>query len=153
MAGSRPGLRRSPSSRSIREPDAPCKCLKTLALSLSTTLESLMKILHTSDWHVGSNCAQYGEVAARVRAHRMDAVRRLPDLARTKDAGLVLVAGDLFDSPSADEETVAQVVEVLNRFAPARVVVIPGNHDVHEPGGVWDRRSWKDLGEIGRAHV
>lgn len=106
-----------------------------------------MKILHTSDWHVGSPCAQYGEAAARVRRHRREAVERLPEIARDHDVDLVLVAGDVFDSPSADEDTVAGVVTVLNGFAPARVVVIPGNHDLHEPGGVWDRRAWSDLND------
>lgn len=106
-----------------------------------------MKILHTSDWHVGSPCAQYGDAAARVRDHRARAVRRLPEIAASHGVELVLVAGDLFDSPSADEETVAQVVAVLNDFGPAPVVVIPGNHDLHEPGGVWDRRAWGGLGD------
>lgn len=106
-----------------------------------------MKILHTSDWHVGSPCAQYGEAASRVREHRGRAVRRLPEIAVAHEVDLVLVAGDLFDSSFADEDTVSEVVSLLNQFAPLRVVVIPGNHDLYEPGGVWDRRAWDQLGE------
>ncbi len=106
-----------------------------------------MKILHTSDWHVDLHAAQLADAASTVRAARWNAVERLVQIAEENDVDLVLVAGDTFDTIDADDATVARVVGLLNRFAPARVVVLPGNHDPLVTGGVWDRTAWSSLNE------
>ena len=85
-----------------------------------------MKLLHTSDWHVGK------AVRGRDRHSEHAAVlAEIASLADTHQVDVVLVAGDLFDSatPSAPSERV--VYEALVSLArPGRhVVVIAGNHD------------------------
>ena len=85
-----------------------------------------MKLLHTSDWHVGK------AVRGRDRHGEHTAVlAEIASLADTHQVDVVLVAGDLFDSatPSAlSERVVYQALVSLAR--PGRhVVVIAGNHD------------------------
>lgn len=86
-----------------------------------------MKLLHTSDWHVGKT------IRGRSRADEHDAVLdEIVAIADTEDVDLVLVAGDLFDSaaPAPDaERTVYRALLALARGGDRPVVVIAGNHD------------------------
>jgi DNA repair protein SbcD/Mre11 len=85
-----------------------------------------MKILHTSDWHIGKilkgqsrveeQVAVLGEIVAIAAAERPD---------------LVIVAGDLYETaaPTADtKKIVVRALSALRRNAGA-VVAIAGNHD------------------------
>ena len=85
-----------------------------------------MKLLHTSDWHIGKT------LRGRSRLDEQEQVlRELVQMARDHAVDAVLVAGDLFDTmtPSADANKL--VVQALLGFqkAGAEVIVIGGNHD------------------------
>jgi len=85
-----------------------------------------VRLLHTSDWHVGK------AVRGRSRADEHQAV--LAEIVRVADdraADLVIVAGDLFDTaaPTAESERIVYRA-LLDLAAGGRpVVVIAGNHD------------------------
>lgn len=84
-----------------------------------------MRILHTSDWHVGR------AIRGRSRAEEHRAV--LGEIARVageRDVDLVLVTGDLFDSvaPSAESEQILYAA-LLALADVAPVVIVGGNHD------------------------
>jgi DNA repair exonuclease SbcCD nuclease subunit len=108
-----------------------------------------MRILHTADWQLGLRAAQAGERAAEVRAERLACVARIVDLAHELAVDLVLVAGDVFDRHEVDEAVLHATIDQLERLAPIPVVMLPGNHDPLEVGGVWDRRALSRAG----AHV
>ena len=84
-----------------------------------------MRILHTSDWHVGktirgeSRLAEHASVLAEIAA-----------VARGEHADLILVAGDLFETgaPAPDAEAIVWRA-LLNLREVAPVVAIAGNHD------------------------
>jgi exonuclease SbcD len=85
-----------------------------------------MRLLHTSDWHVGK--------AIRGRSRAAEHVEVLAEMATVADeqsVDVVVVAGDLFDTaaPSAESERI--VYQALIRLAAGGrpVVVIAGNHD------------------------
>lgn len=84
-----------------------------------------MKILHTSDWHVGR------AVRGRSRAEEHRAVlSEIAAVAGTEQVDLVLVAGDLFDSAAPTPEAERIVYQaLLDLAAVAPVVVVSGNHD------------------------
>ena len=85
-----------------------------------------MKLLHTSDWHLGRTFHQFSTAAALGQV--LDA---LVELVREHAVDVVVVAGDVFDSsmPSADAvEELDRVLVALSRTG-ARVVVTSGNHD------------------------
>ncbi|MBM3694124.1 MAG: exonuclease SbcCD subunit D [Actinobacteria bacterium] len=94
-----------------------------------------MRILHTSDWHLGR--VFHREPLLSEQALMVD---RLVELAADQTVDLVVVAGDLFDRslPPADAvELFGQAVRRL-RDTGATVVAIAGNHDSHVRIGAYD---------------
>jgi exonuclease SbcD len=85
-----------------------------------------MKIVHTSDWHVGRRWKGIQ------RLDEMEAVlEHLSEFIEREAVDLVLHTGDVFDSPNPP----AEAERLVNRFfvrvgrARAHMVVIAGNHD------------------------
>jgi DNA repair exonuclease SbcCD nuclease subunit len=107
------------------------------------------RLLHTADWQLGLRAAQVGERAAEVRAERLRALERTVELAHRLEVDLVLAAGDLFDHHEVSESLLRETLSLLDRFAPIRVGLLPGNHDPLVEGGVWSRSAWNEVG----AHV
>jgi len=102
-----------------------------------------MKILHTSDWHVGK------VLKGRDRHDEHVAVlRSIVAAARDHDADLVLVAGDLFETsaPTATSQGLVMRTLLTLREDGRHVVVIAGNHD--NPG-LLDAVYRPVLGELG----
>lgn len=87
--------------------------------------ENIVKLLHTSDWHIGRDAATVS------RTEDFDSVlREIVDIARKQKPDFILHSGDLFDvaRPAvADMRTGIAALQALAAVAP--VVVIAGNHD------------------------
>lgn len=99
-----------------------------------------MRLLHTSDWHIGKVSRVVDEAALAVlQNERLDAVARLGRLALEQGASDVLVAGDVFDVETPAERTLRQPVERMRQYPALRWHLIPGNHDPHVHGGPWER--------------
>src|ERR1039457_6322920 len=85
-----------------------------------------MKILHTSDWHVGKALKgrdRYDEHVAVLRS--------IVQTARDEDVDVVLVAGDLFETaaPTAKAQGLVMRSLLALREDGRHVVAIAGNHD------------------------
>jgi DNA repair exonuclease SbcCD nuclease subunit len=100
-----------------------------------------MKFLHTADWQIGMRAAHVGAVAARVREHRLEAARRVVQVARDHQVDFVLVAGDTFEDNAVDRVLVQKVADIL-AAAGRPVYIIPGNHDPLVPGSIWQHAAW-----------
>ncbi len=85
-----------------------------------------MRILHTSDWHVGKTIR--GQ--SRLDEHRR-VLGEITAVARERAVDVVLVAGDLYESaaPSAEAERTVLAALLDLHATGAKVVVIAGNHD------------------------
>ncbi|MFC8848321.1 MULTISPECIES: exonuclease SbcCD subunit D [unclassified Micromonospora] len=85
-----------------------------------------MKILHTSDWHVGK--VLKGQ--SRAEEHKQ-VLAGVIDVARAERPDLVIVAGDLYDTAAPTPEATRLVTRALTalRRTGADVVAIGGNHD------------------------
>ena len=85
-----------------------------------------MRILHTSDWHVGKVLKGQSRVDDHIAA-----LAQVVDAARAELPDLVIVAGDLYDSSSPTPEATRIVTRALSalRATGADVVAIGGNHD------------------------
>jgi DNA repair protein SbcD/Mre11 len=84
-----------------------------------------MRLLHTSDWHVGKT------LRGRDRSDEHRAVLdEITGIARERAVDLVIVAGDLFESaaPTPDAEKIVYRA-LLDLADVAPVVVVSGNHD------------------------
>lgn len=87
-----------------------------------------MKILHTSDWHLGR------ALPVRKRYDEYDAfLNWLADLIESEDIDILLGAGDVFDNSTPSNHTQERYYRFLCRVAasPRRhVVATAGNHDL-----------------------
>ncbi|BCJ67225.1 exonuclease SbcCD subunit D [Polymorphospora rubra] len=102
-----------------------------------------MKILHTSDWHVGK------VLKGRSRTDEHIAVlAQVVAIAREESPDLVIVAGDLYDTAAPTPDATRLVTRALSalRGTGAAVVAIGGNHD---NGAALDAlRPWADAAGI-----
>ncbi len=85
-----------------------------------------MKILHTSDWHVGKVLKGHSRLDEHVAV-----LNDLVGVARAERPDLVIVAGDLFDTaaPTADARRVVVRALTALRRASGALVAVAGNHD------------------------
>ncbi len=84
-----------------------------------------MRILHTSDWHLGRTF--HGRVLDDAHAVFAD---HLVDLARTEAVDAVVVSGDVYDRAIPPTDSVRLLDETLRRLSDiTRVILTPGNHD------------------------
>lgn len=96
--------------------------------------------VHTADWQLGKPYGSVSDPSNRVRLQeeRFLAVGRMGDIVRQSGAAFVVVAGDLFDSPSPERSVVSRACAVIGELG-VPVYVIPGNHDHGGPLGPWDQ--------------
>ncbi len=85
-----------------------------------------MRLLHTSDWHVGRSL--HGTDLLREQEQVLGGLARI---VADEGVDVVVVAGDVYDRavPSADATAVLDRVLTRLRAAGATVVLTPGNHD------------------------
>ena len=85
-----------------------------------------MRILHTSDWHLGRSFHREGMLG-----HQSAWVDHLLAVVASERVDLVVVAGDVYDRALPPVEAVALADETFARLAASRasVVVTSGNHD------------------------
>ena len=107
-----------------------------------------IKLVHTSDVHLDGRFGQKAEDGFRNPAER--AFAAVMDAVLDEAADLLLIAGDLFDNNRVGDEDFAFVSDQLGRLS-CPVVVLPGNHDVHDQFSVWGRMALPDVG--GDVHV
>ena len=86
----------------------------------------IMKILHTSDWHLGRSFHGTGTLDAQ-----RIFIDNLEKTVREEGVEMVLVAGDVYDRALPAVDVVALFDDALDRLtvAGAEVVVSSGNHD------------------------
>lgn len=86
-----------------------------------------MRILHTSDWHLGKNLEGYSRLEEQERF-----LEELIDIADEQNVDLILVAGDIYDTsnpPAKAERLFYRSVKKLSADGERPIIVIAGNHD------------------------
>ncbi len=85
-----------------------------------------MRVLHTSDWHLGRSLHR-----ADLRDAQAVFIDHLVSVVRSEQVDVVLVSGDVYDRavPPLDAVQLCSSAFVRLRDAGAQVVVISGNHD------------------------
>lgn len=87
-----------------------------------------MKILHTADWHLGQTFFEYDR-----REEHLHFLEWLREQIQERGIDVLLIAGDVFDSPNPSAESQRMFYTFLRRIADEnpglQVVVIAGNHD------------------------
>ncbi len=85
-----------------------------------------MRILHTSDWHLGRSFHREG-----LLGHQSAFIDHLIEVVESEKVDLVVVSGDVYDRALPHVDAVALADEAFARLAHSRaaVVVSSGNHD------------------------
>ncbi|QIX26641.1 exonuclease SbcCD subunit D [Nocardioides sp. JQ2195] len=85
-----------------------------------------MRILHTSDWHLGRSFHREGMLE-----HQAAYVDHLVEVVESEKVDLVVVAGDIYDRALPPVDAVRLANETFTRIARSRakLVVTSGNHD------------------------
>jgi exonuclease SbcD len=105
-----------------------------------------VKVLHTSDWHLGARLGRHDRTPDHLAA-----LRGLLEVAEAEQPDLVLHTGDLFDVSRPTTGSMSVAVQALGRLASvAPTVVLCGNHDsagllevLHDLAGLASpRRLW-----------
>lgn len=114
-----------------------------------------MRILHTSDWHLGRS---FGP--ASLEADQSAFLDWLLDICAAERVDLVAVAGDIYDRAIPPVESVRLFRDTLRRLLArgVRIAAITGNHDSPERvaayddlldlSGVWLRGGYARFGEV-----
>lgn len=85
-----------------------------------------MKILHTSDLHIGKYIGTYD-----LKEDTEYVLNQVVDTAIRERVEVVLISGDVFDRPNPSEETIKMYVSFLKQLLDKniKVIAISGNHD------------------------
>jgi exonuclease SbcD len=86
-----------------------------------------MKILHTSDWHLGKTLENISRIDEQKQF-----IDELCDIAEREQIDIVLIAGDIFDTynpSSAAEELFYEAIDRLSNKGQRALIIIAGNHD------------------------
>ena len=95
-----------------------------------------LKLLHTSDVHLESDSVGAGPNGELMRRRLRGAFSRVISIANERDAGLLLIVGDLFDSSRIADEALDFALGEIGR-ARMEVVMVPGNHDAHDDHSIY----------------
>lgn len=87
-----------------------------------------MKILHTADWHLGQTFYEYDR-----RAEHLHFLEWLKEQIKQHEIDVLLIAGDVFDSPNPSAESQRMYYTFLREITTGnprlQIIIIAGNHD------------------------
>jgi DNA repair exonuclease SbcCD nuclease subunit len=93
-----------------------------------------LKILHTSDTHLGADWRP--ELEER-------ALQAIVNGAVTLDANVVVIVGDVFDHARVSDSVLEYFVEQISSIN-IPVVVLPGNHDLYDSNSLYKRHAFNN---------
>ncbi len=104
----------------------------------------MVRIIHTSDIHIGVKFGAFGDKAAAQRQSLLDVFAKIVDTAISSHAHLVLIAGDLFDSNFPSYQSVQFVKMQLAKLnnASIYVAITPGTHDCLSKDSIYKRENF-----------
>jgi DNA repair protein SbcD/Mre11 len=85
-----------------------------------------LRLLHTSDWHVGKTLKGHNRLEEQTRV-----LDQIVELARQNEVDAILIAGDIYENAAPTADAQRLVVRSLLRLARSgiEVIAIAGNHD------------------------
>ena len=86
-----------------------------------------MRILHTSDWHLGKTLEQYSRLE-----EQEEFLEEFIEIVQNNNIDLVLIAGDIYDNgnpPARAERMFYSTLKDITKSGKTAVLVVAGNHD------------------------
>ena len=103
-------------------------------------LLKVTRFIHTADWQIGKPFARIDDAhkSALVQQDRLNMLQRIGEAAKEHRAEFILVAGDLFDTPTVTKATVSAACSAIGSLG-IPVLAIPGNHEHGGPASIWEQ--------------
>ncbi|SDJ82961.1 metallophosphoesterase family protein [Aliiruegeria lutimaris] len=99
-----------------------------------------IRFVHTSDLHLGKRFGTMPDtIRSRLVEARHESIARVADVARSRDARHVLVAGDTFDTETPSDNVRVQALAAMGSDPDLSWWIIPGNHDSLSAETLWER--------------
>lgn len=89
-----------------------------------------MKILHTSDWHLGKKLNNWSRLE-----EQKEVLSEIIEICREEDPELIILSGDLYDSWNPPHEAIELLYRTLSRMSDGGrriILALAGNHDAPE---------------------
>jgi len=86
-----------------------------------------MRLLHTSDWHLGKHLNNFSR-----HSEQQDVLEEICEITEREEINAVLIAGDLFDTYNPPTESIELFYKTLKRLSnngQRAIIAIAGNHD------------------------
>ena len=97
-----------------------------------------MKFIHTADWQLGmTRHFLSGEAQPRFSGARLDAVRRIGELAVEEGCEFVVVCGDVFESNQIERQVLVRTLDVMASTPQVTFYLLPGNHDPLDAASIY----------------
>ncbi len=113
---------------------------------------ALLKIIHTADIHLDKPFHMEDKQKEEARKNELRAAfSSLMLWAKTQEADIMLIAGDLFDSPHPTAEAVDFVFHQFASNPRCRFVIAPGEHDFSSSDSVWMKAEFPENVSVFRA--
>ena len=105
-----------------------------------------LRVIHTADLHLGTTFRSIPDrgVADQLQGEHEQLMSRLVRAVNESEADVLMLAGDIFDSPQPEQRLVDRFVNSLKQITTAHVFICAGNHDpcLHE--SFWQTISWPE---------
>lgn len=100
-----------------------------------------LKILHSADWHLGYAFSAFdGPRREYLQSQLEEIPHRAADLCRREKCDLVLLSGDILDTPG--ERRYSALLRQALESCAVPVLIAPGNHDYVNQESPWIRETW-----------
>ncbi len=111
---------------------------------------SVLRILHTSDLHLGAKFTFLGLKGKEHRRQLLATFSQIIDLAITAQVDLFIIAGDLFDSNNPSRQTVDAVLSGFRHLdnAGIDIVITPGTHERIGRDCIYLHEFWNDFSQL-----
>lgn len=123
---------------------------------IKQNIQTMIKILHTSDWHIGQ--VFYGEDRIAEQQHML---AQITDCVTAEKPDIMLLAGDIFDVAMPNSKAQKLLTDALMAMHTAHpqmaIITISGNHDsatrheIHQ--AVWESVNVHMIGNIHNSEV
>lgn len=86
-----------------------------------------MKILHTSDWHIGKKVNEFSMIE-----NQKYVFEQIYEIIKNEKIDIVVMAGDVYDKSIVDTDSIKFLEEIINKIVnecSSKIIIISGNHD------------------------
>ncbi len=109
------------------------------------TVTRMVRFLHSADWQLGMTRHFLDDGAqARFDAARIDAVRRIGELAEAERCRFVVVSGDVFETNTVARPVVVQALDAMGSAPSVTFYLLPGNHDPLDASSVFTSATFRE---------